>query len=99
MRQESAAIYKTDRRGVRRKQTPDPNSLAGRMLDAMRSGQWVSGNSFDGVHNGRASRAVESLRSFYGFEIESKNGRNGGYRLLGEWEGPYFVPIERMEHD
>lgn len=35
---------------------------------------------------------------FYGMELATvKEGRRTvGQRLLGEWEGPYYVPIERI---
>lgn len=41
------------------------------------------------VHNAPGG-VFEQLRNFYGMEIVRG-------RLIGEWDGPYFVPIERME--
>jgi hypothetical protein len=73
---------------------PDPSSRIGKFLAALMSGNKVAASVFFGR---TGTEAVEYLRSRYGMEIESKGGKGGGCRLLGEWDGPYFVPIERMD--
>ena len=59
------------------------------LYDRLRSGSVVA------VGNGGA---VRQLVDFYGMELATvKEGRRiVGKRLLGEWEGPYYVPIERI---
>lgn len=37
---------------------------------------------------------INQLQNFYGMVTES-TGRRGHY-LLGEWEGTYYVPLERI---
>lgn len=58
--------------------------------DALRTGGIVTiGNSGISVQ----------LRDFYGMDIEtvkSHSGRVIGSRLVGEWDGPYYVPVERI---
>jgi hypothetical protein len=39
------------------------------------------------------NQALEQLRSFYDCEIVSGPA---GSRMLGRWDGPYFVPVERL---
>lgn len=96
MRQTSVGATRTRQGGGARKERPDPNSKTGRLLAALMAGDWLSAKSFFGG-SGNGAHAIEYLRSNYGMEIETKGGRGGGSRLLGEWDGPYFVPIERME--
>lgn len=57
--------------------------------DALRRGEVV-------VFDYGLSKA--QLELFYGMEFCPDRNRDGrkGYRLTGEWEGPYFVPIERI---
>ena len=38
---------------------------------------------------------VMQLRDFYGMEFERIRSPRG-MRLVGEWEGPYFVRLEQM---
>lgn len=60
------------------------------MYDEFRTGRVVDVYREFGA-NGMGS--IVQLRDFYGMEIESLRG---GHRLVGEWEGPYYVPIERI---
>lgn len=66
------------------------------LYEAFRSGQVVSVRKEFGES---ASRYISYLRDFYGMEIEpvkADTGRIIGSRLVGEWDGPYYVPIERI---
>lgn len=60
------------------------------MYDELRTGRVVN---VYGEFGGNGSRGVSQLRDFYGMEIETVTG---GYRLVGEWDGPYYVPVERI---
>lgn len=42
------------------------------------------------------SRRFQDLRDYYGVELETKKGRYGYIRMIGEWDGDEFVPLERM---
>lgn len=37
---------------------------------------------------------VEHLSNFYGMDIERVEP--GRYKLIGEWDGPYYIPVERI---
>ncbi len=94
MRAKSVGQTKSDKRGTSGKRDrPHPETKAGRLFAALMTGEFVSTHALLGGYTGRA---VEDFRSYYGMEIEGKKGRTGGVRLLGEWDGPYFVPVERM---
>lgn len=61
------------------------------MYDDFQTGRVINVTKSYGA-NGR--RALSQLRDFYGMEIVTDS--DGGHRLVGEWEGPYYVPIERI---
>lgn len=42
----------------------------------------------------RLGRSKRQLIDFYGMDIVTD--RSQGSRLVGEWDGPYYVPIERI---
>lgn len=69
---------------------PRPGTRLRAMYDEFRTGRVVDVSREFGT-NGLQS--IVQLRDFYGMDIESLCG---GYRLVGEWEGPYYVPIERI---
>lgn len=71
---------------------PKPGTKLREVYDALRTGAVVNVNQFSPAKN--TSVYLAQLRDFYGMDIESV--RNVGSRLLGEWEGPYYVPIERI---
>lgn len=75
---------------------PRPGTALREAYDSLRRGE---------IYYRNASRNVsyEILRTFYGMELERVYGRHGaakggccGVRLVGEWEGDVFVPVERM---
>ena len=63
--------------------------------DALRRGEIVS-------LKGMGVKA-HTLTDMYGMDIKGvhNEGRRGlsGSRLVGEWDGPYYVPIERILQD
>lgn len=92
MRTQSAAAAKGNRMGRGRLDRPDPESKSGHFFAALMSGERIKASDYFG-RPGQGGVVIERLRSIFGMEIES--GRNG-CKLLGEWDGPYFVPVERM---
>jgi hypothetical protein len=94
MRQNSVGVLRTKVGQGNTKDRPDPSTKIGKLLGALMSGDLVPAKTMLGCN---PASYIEYLRSAYGMEIESKGGRGGGCRLLGEWDGPYFVPIERMD--
>jgi hypothetical protein len=93
MRVASVSSHKGVRSGhSKTRNRPAPESQAGRLLGLLMAGDWVSAQAVLGTKN--RGYVIEYLRSMYGMEIES--GRKG-CRLLGEWDGMYFVPVERMQ--
>jgi hypothetical protein len=61
--------------------------------DALRRGETVSLRG--------SGCTVAQLRDFYGMELErvyNTEGHRGliGSRLVGEWDGPYYIPVERI---
>lgn len=69
---------------------PRSGSRMREMYDALRTGRVVN---IYREFGGNASKSMYQLRDFYGMEIEAVTG---GYRLVGEWDGPYYVPVERI---
>lgn len=68
---------------------PKPGTLLRQKYDELRAGGVVAiGNA--GYKN--------QLSDFYGMELAvvTEGRKKIGCRLLGEWEGPYYVPIERI---
>lgn len=82
--------------GIRKKEAlrlPRDGTQIRRLYDLFLSGNDVCVHSVVG-NNGR--RYLACLRDDYGCEIISfRNGR-GGCKMLGRWDGEYFVPIERL---
>lgn len=78
---------------------PKPGTRLRAMYDALRTGDVVNVLQQFGPN---APMQIDKLRDFYGMEIvkvsrtDGKRGGVAGVRLLGEWEGPYYVPIERI---
>lgn len=68
---------------------PKPGTVSRAMYDALRRGERVKPRDYSKNHS-----IVEQLTNIYGMELEA--GGRDGYRLVGEWEGPYFVPLERI---
>lgn len=70
---------------------PKEGTKIRRVYDELRSGSIVNVSAI-------SKRACVQLRDMYGMEIETvrDRGRIIGSRLIGEWDGPYFVPIERI---
>ena len=68
---------------------PKPGTSLRAVYDALRTGSIVNV-----TRTGGGAQTTGQLRDFYGMEIERVG--NVGVRLLGEWEGPYYVPIERI---
>jgi hypothetical protein len=62
---------------------PKSGTKLRRVYDALRRGEIVKLGGYS-----------TQLRDMYGMEIE-RVGKTGT-RLLGEWDGPYYVPIERI---
>lgn len=94
------------RRGERKQSSldrrPKPGTRLGDLYDALLSGDWV--NAFEIGRGAKGSpRYNEDLRDFYDCELETrhpgKSKDSGGTRLLGRWDGPYFVPVERLPRD
>lgn len=71
---------------------PRPGTKLRSVYDALRRGEIIPTHGLSG-----------QLRDFYGMELSKvyKPGAIGcvGSRLVGEWEGPYFVPVERIAPD
>lgn len=67
---------------------PRVGSKLRRAYDALLGGGWVAASMI-------AEHALEDLRNYYNCEIESRPGPHGS-RMLGRWDGPYFVPLERL---
>lgn len=74
-----------------RSDRPAKGTIADRVLNALLSGERVALPKV--VQYPNLSYAIAQLRDRYGMEIETNSK---GSRLLGEWDGPYFVPVERM---
>ena len=73
---------------------PRPGSRMREAYDALRRGETV--NSKDYSPPGRHHTTLyNQLRDIWGMVLE-RVGSHEGMRLVGEWEGPYFVPIERI---
>lgn len=58
-------------------------------------------HSYDALRRGEVVQIGKSrqLQDFYGMDIQQVKGETGrviGSRLIGEWDGPYYVPIERI---
>lgn len=85
----------TGRRKLDPLRLPQEGSLTRRVYDALLSGDPVCVKSLTGHHTSR--RTVADLRDNYNCEIEGKGGPHGYTRLLGRWDGPYFVPVERLQ--
>lgn len=80
---------------------PTEGSKLRAMYDALRTGGVVSMREIAGGSN-MASAYRRQLTDFYGMDIvpvKSDTGHNIGSRLVGEWDGPYYVPIERIVQD
>lgn len=60
------------------------------LYDRLRQGAVVPLNS-------GSSSYTAQLRDMYGMDLVSV-GKSGS-RLVGEWDGPYYVPIERIVQD
>lgn len=71
---------------------PRPGTKLREMYDALRRGEEVHSR-------GNSSRSFTRLRDDYGMELQSQRGKHGFVKLVGEWEGPYFVPLERILQD
>lgn len=65
--------------------------------DRLRQGETLRMSSFFGSAS-HAGSARMKLRDFYGLELKGVSGSSGdrGTYCVGEWDGPYFVPIERI---
>ena len=68
---------------------PRQGSKLREAYDALLSGEWTPV-----IAIASSTSALNQLRDFYGCEIVSHNPF--GSRLLGRWDGPYFVPVERL---
>jgi len=60
-------------------------------------------NKYDALRRGDVvslGRCGTTLRDMYGMDIEAVrvSGKRGpgGSRLVGEWDGPYYIPVERI---
>jgi hypothetical protein len=93
-RQLSAARSMGKRCSGRTSDKPKEGTKLRAIYDALIDGQVVASSDF-GVRRGSFGASINQLRDYYGLEIEEKQRHS--YRCLGEWDGPYFVPIERME--
>lgn len=90
-RQANASTLLRGRQQTQR--VPREGSKLRRLYDALRSGQEVrQGVDFN-------QRSFVDLRDYYGVELETKRGRRGYTRMVGEWDGDFFVPIERILQD
>jgi hypothetical protein len=69
---------------------PSPNTKIGDLYDALRRGEDIHHT------DAHTKRRLAVLRDDYGMEFEHKRGPGGYIRLKGEWDGPYFVPIEHI---
>lgn len=67
---------------------PGQGTVLRDMYDALRRGEIVSAQR-------TAGKLLEQLRNNYGMELMSA-GHRKGLKLVGEWEGSVFVPIERI---
>lgn len=82
-----------------KRQHPDPlrvpreGSKLRRVYDALLSGEKVVVLRIAGNKNG-AGHYTEMLRSFYNCEIVREGN---GVRMIGRWDGFFFVPVERLE--
>lgn len=69
---------------------PRENSRLRLIYDLLRRGEtFHQKNQMD-------SFRVKTLVNDYGMVLDTKRGPGGYIRLIGEYEGPYFVPIERI---
>ncbi len=77
---------------VARQSIPTYGTLIRQFYDDLRRGEVVA--------FGRQHRTIRnSLTDFYGMDIEAVRSETGaliGSRLLGEWDGPYYIPVERI---
>lgn len=55
---------------------------------------------YDALRRGEIiTRPSPNLSAFYGMDLElvlTDTGRIIGSRLVGEWDGPYYIPVERI---
>jgi hypothetical protein len=94
MRQSTAYEVKSGR-SKKRADRPTKSSAADRLLSVLIDG--FPHRLPEKVLGFRAWQASRQLTLSYGMEIEIP--KRGTYRLLGEWDGPFFIPVERMEYD
>lgn len=77
---------------VARQSIPTEGSLIRQFYDDLRRGEVVCF-----THKNRNLK--RQLSDFYGMEIEPVRTERGaliGSRLVGEWDGPYYIPVERI---
>ena len=74
---------------------PREGTVLRRVYDALSSGEEVCVSRIP--ERERNLHCVAQLKDFYGCEIVSRRGAGGWVKLLGRWDGPYFVPVERLD--
>ncbi len=90
----SVSEYKTGRKNSKRNADgmPKEGTKLRAAYDALRSGEIVNLSA--------TKVSATQLTDIYGMDLESVKGSiQGGYigsRLLGEWDGPYYIPVERI---
>lgn len=82
--QPSAADIKGNSPGAQ--DAPRPGTKLRAVYDALRRGEIVR----------HRCDQIAKLRLWYGLETCSQRGRGGGVRLVGEWVGQEFVPLEAI---
>lgn len=71
---------------------PAEGTLIRQVYDDLRRGEIVAFTKAN-------SHVKRQLTDFYGMDIEavrSETGASIGSRLIGEWDGPYYIPVERI---
>lgn len=75
------------------KPRPGKGTKIGRVYDLLMTGDYITRPTDMPLRQWRSCR--EQLRDFWGLEYEYIKGK--GTRCIGLWEGPYFVPLERIK--
>lgn len=80
--------------GKTRDGRPREGSKMRAAYDALRRGETIKSKDYSPA--GRTHTTLfQQLRDVWGMDLE-RIGSNGGMRLKGEWDGPIYVPLERI---
>lgn len=84
----------------RQSDKPKAGTKLRKMYDMLITGNIVhlSEMGFSGKKVSRWGSYKVQLRDFYGLEFRHSKPK-AGVQVVGIWDGPYLVPIERLDHD